>query len=119
MILGKIWGSTESVLNTPILEMHLLKIKPNAMCSLHCHRFKHNGFAVISGRLFIETHKNDYALIDVTDIGPGEVTSVKPGEYHRFRTGDEPTVALEWYFPEALSEDIVRKDCGSVEDKNV
>jgi mannose-6-phosphate isomerase-like protein (cupin superfamily) len=77
------------------------------------HRNKHNGFHVIAGSLLIEVHKNDYELVDVTRLGPGETTSVKPGEYHRFVSEASQVIALEWYYPEPLSEDIVRKDCGA------
>lgn len=94
--------------------MHRLTIKPNARCSLHKHEFKWNGFLVHAGRLSIEVHKNDYDLIDVTELGPGEFMTVKPGEFHRFISGIEPVSAIEIYYPEELSEDIVRKDCGSV-----
>lgn len=112
MILGKVWGSTEELLSTPLLAMHRLIIQPNMQCSLHVHRFKWNGFYVEKGRLFIEVIKNDYALTDVTELGPGQITTVKPGEHHRFRTGDEPCEALEFYYTEPLSDDISRKDKG-------
>jgi mannose-6-phosphate isomerase-like protein (cupin superfamily) len=79
------------------------------------HRNKHNGFHVIAGSLLIEVHKNDYELVDVTRLGPGETTSVKPGEYHRFVSEASQVIALEWYYPEPLSEDIVRKDCGATD----
>jgi mannose-6-phosphate isomerase-like protein (cupin superfamily) len=111
---GKVWGSTEVLLRTPLLEVHRLTIAPNAECSNHQHQFKWNAFFVMSGRLSIVVEKKDYALTDVTELGPGEFTTVRPGEYHRFRSGAEPVQAIEIYYPETLSEDIVRKDCGSV-----
>lgn len=113
MKIGKIWGTTESLIANGLIEVHRLAIVPNARCSLHAHKFKHNAFFVQSGRLFIEVHKNDYALVDVTELGPGDMTSVKPGEYHRFYTEGEECRAIELYYPEQLSEDIVRKDAGS------
>lgn len=114
MRLGKVWGCTELLLRTPLLEIHRLTILPNARCSMHSHAYKHNGFLVLSGRLKIETEKQDYPLTDATEIGPGEFTSVKPGEFHRFVSGDEPVIAVEMYYLEPLSEDIIRKDCGRV-----
>jgi mannose-6-phosphate isomerase-like protein (cupin superfamily) len=111
---GKIWGVTETLLATPFLEVHRLTIKPNARCSLHSHQFKWNGFFVQSGSLTISVQKNDYPLTDDTVLGPGDFTTVKPGEFHRFISGDEEVRAIEVYYPEPLSEDIVRKDCGSV-----
>lgn len=112
MITGKAWGTTEELLSTSMLSMHRLTIRPKHQCSLHVHRFKWNGFFVIKGRLSIDVVKTDYALTDTTDLGPGGITTVKPGEHHRFRTGDEPCEAIEFYFTEPLSEDIDRKDTG-------
>jgi mannose-6-phosphate isomerase-like protein (cupin superfamily) len=94
---GKVWGSTEVLLKTPLFEMHRLSILPNAECSNHKHQFKWNGFFVVSGRLSILVERNDYALTDVTELGPGEFTTVRPGEFHRFRTGAEPVQAIEIY----------------------
>lgn len=109
---GKVWGSTETILATPLMEIHRLQIKPLHQCSLHVHRYKWNGFFVVSGELTIETVKNDYALTDETVLGPGDFTTVKPGEHHRFKSGASPCEALEIYYTEPLSEDIQRKDKG-------
>ena len=110
---GKVWGTTELLLRTPTVEIHRLSIAPNSRCSLHAHQFKWNAFYVQSGRLFIETHKNDYALVDVTELGPGDLMTVRPNEYHRFVTRDEPMTGIEIYYIEPLSEDIIRKDVGA------
>ncbi len=109
---GKVWGSTEIVIATPLFEMHRLSIKPMMQCSLHKHGRKWNAFLVTSGRLFIDTVKNDYQLTDTTELGPGEVTTARPGEHHRFRTDKEPCEAFEFYYPDTLSDDIDRKGCG-------
>lgn len=113
MVLGKVWGSTCLKLRTPLLEVHQLSILPCARCSLHMHRLKHNAFYVVSGRLWIVVEKLDYALTDTTELGPGDFTTVPPGEYHRFVSGPEPVSALEFYYLEPLSEDITRKDHGA------
>jgi mannose-6-phosphate isomerase-like protein (cupin superfamily) len=94
--------------------VHRLLIKPHAQCSLHCHAHKWNAFYVKTGSLKIEVHKNDYALVDVTELEEGEFTTVKPGEYHRFISDEFEVEALELYYPQELAEDIVRKDCGSL-----
>lgn len=67
---------------------------------------------VLKGRLFIDVAKNDYKLTDVTELQPGEWMTVRPGEYHKFRTGVIGCVAFEIYYPEPLSEDIQRKGHG-------
>jgi mannose-6-phosphate isomerase-like protein (cupin superfamily) len=114
MITGKVWGATQLLLRTPLLEVHKLFILPKMQCSLHCHRFKWNAFYVISGSLSIEVQKNDYDLTDITELDAGDFTTVRPGEYHRFTTERSAICAqaLEIYYPEFLSEDIVRKTCG-------
>ncbi len=111
-IAGKIWGRTECVLDGPLLSMHKLLILPNMSCSMHCHEYKHNGFVVSRGKLIIEVKKKSYPLTDRTTLYEGDVTSVRPGEYHRFVTEDEGCEGFEFYFLEPLSEDIVRESCG-------
>lgn len=117
MIIGKVWGETECVLSTPLIEIHKLIIKPWHQCSLHVHRRKSNAFLVIAGVLYIDVVKNDYPLTDTTVLGAGDVTTVKPGEHHRFRTGEWQCEAFEIYYPETLSEDIERRgEGGSIEE---
>jgi mannose-6-phosphate isomerase-like protein (cupin superfamily) len=112
MITGKVWGTTELVLATPLLEIHRLTIKPAHQCSLHVHRKKWNAFVVTRGRLFVDVRKTDYDLIDTTELRPGDWTTVKPGEHHKFRTGRESCEAFELYYLDPLSEDIDRKGVG-------
>lgn len=111
MITGKIWGTTEVQIATPIFEKHLLRIHPKFQCSLHKHNFKWNSFTVIEGKLYIDVvREND--VVDTTELGPGSSTTVPPGIYHRFRTGGEGCIATEEYYPETLSEDIQRMGQG-------
>lgn len=114
MHFGKVWGSTEPLIETPFVSVHRLQILPNARCSEHCHKRKHNAFYVESGTLRIVVKKNGYDLTDTTVLGPGDFTTVAPDEYHWFETGDQPVVGLEFYYPDPLSEDIVRRNCGAV-----
>jgi mannose-6-phosphate isomerase-like protein (cupin superfamily) len=111
-ITGKVWGTTEDMISDPLFECHRLVIKPMFRCSLHVHRTKWNAFIVTKGRLFIEVVKNDYPLVDVTELGPGQVMKVRPGEHHSFRTDEEGCEGFEVYWPNHLSEDIDRKDHG-------
>lgn len=110
MITGKVWGSTEPVLVAPLFELHRLHVKRKHQCSMHVHHTKWNGFLVLSGELFVDVEKPD--MTDTTRLQAGDVTAVKPGEYHRFRTDRRNCVALEFYFTAPLTEDITRKDVG-------
>lgn len=109
---GKIWGRTKELLGHPLTSIHELNIKPNSYCSWHKHNYKWNWFYCLAGTLVIEVRKNDYELTDETVLMAGEFTTVKPGEVHRFRTDEEPAVALEGYHPEVLSDDIERESVG-------
>lgn len=111
-VIGKVWGTTECLRKTPFIEIHRLKIKPRYQCSLHVHRHKRNDFFVVRGSLTIEVTKNDYPLTDVTRLVAGQDTTVKPGEFHLFKTGDQGCECLEIYYPEEMSEDIERRGHG-------
>ena len=108
---GKVWGETELVLQTPFVEFHRIWIKAGGFCSTHKHEFKWNMFYVTSGKLQIHVHKNDYDLVDTTELGTNEWTTVKPGEFHSFEAVED-TLAFEVYYPEPLSTDIIRKTVG-------
>lgn len=114
MIYGKVWGTTQKLLDTPCVEVHLLIIVPNARCSLHAHRYKWNAFLVWSGQLEIHVEREAYKLTDVTVLGPGDFTTVAPNEFHRFVTGPQGAHGIELYYPQWLSEDIIRKDVGGL-----
>ena len=110
-ITGKVWGDTSVLIQTPLVELHKINIKAGYKCSEHKHEHKWNGFYVISGTLEIHVRKNNYELTDVTVLRAGDFTTVRPGEFHWFSSITD-CVALELYYPEILSEDIVRKSVG-------
>jgi hypothetical protein len=110
-ITGKVWGDTSVIIQNPLVELHKINIKADYKCSEHKHEHKWNGFYVVSGTLEIHVRKNNYQLTDVTTLRAGDFTTVRPGEYHWFSSITD-CVALELYYPELLSEDIVRKSVG-------
>jgi len=110
---GKVWGATTPIIVTALVEVHHVHAKPGGFCSRHSHTRKWNAFAVITGQLKIKVWKNDYDLIDETVLSPGDVTTVKPGEFHQFEVvGDEPCAFFEIYYLEGLGPDINRESCG-------
>ena len=106
---GKSWGVTTTLVKSPMMELHKIKVAPWSKCSLHKHDMKINLFIVFSGRLFIEIHKNSYDLIDITELNEGDIAAAYPGEFHCFKTEHLGAEALEIYYPAPLSSDIVRK----------
>ena len=79
---GKIWGQTELIHANGVLEFHRIDFKKNVQCSKHKHKYKWNGFYVVSGKLMIKVWKTDQGLIDETILKAGDWTRIKPGEYH-------------------------------------
>ena len=92
--------------------MHRLRIKPEHRCSLHVHKFKWNAFYVLAGKLFIDSLLEDFSSVLTAVLVAHEFSTVAPGTHHQFRTGDEETIALEMYYTEPLSEDIIRRNVG-------
>lgn len=109
---GKSWGTTTVLKSTPQFELHRLDILPGHHCSWHHHERKWNDFVCLSGVLYIAVRSSDVPAGTVVRLLPGQVTSVPPGEMHRFYTTEVGAEALEMYYPDVLSEDIVRADMG-------
>jgi mannose-6-phosphate isomerase-like protein (cupin superfamily) len=114
MIKGKIWGTTEPVIVTPMFEAHRLRIKPNFQCSIHRHERKANAFLVVQGVLHIDVGTRGVMapeLLDTTTLYDWmeAMTTVPAGLWHRFRTGNVAAVAYEFYFPEVLGADDIAR----------
>ena len=114
MMQGKVWGETQTLLVTPMIEVHRIMINPGGYCSMHKHEFKWNMFYVTYGELDIHVRKNDYDLVDVTNLTVGQFTSVAPNEYHMFKAREGPASALEIYYLESISKDIIRETVGGL-----
>lgn len=116
MISGKIWGSTEALLENEFVQMHRIMIYPGGICSKHMHVHRYNGFLCIAGRVKIRVWKNapNYpGEPDVTTLTPGDFTVVPPGEYHQFEAMLDVCDVLEIYWPASLeAADIVRESPG-------
>jgi quercetin dioxygenase-like cupin family protein len=115
---GKVWGDTKSIVENPFCELHHIHIDAGGVCSKHCHRFKTNGFYVLSGTLLIRTWQNDYDLVDETYLSAGDYHEVKPNLYHQFEAVTNVD-ALEIYFPTPIGHDIVRESVGHKKDDSV
>jgi quercetin dioxygenase-like cupin family protein len=113
---GKVWGQTRLLLKNPFCELHRLEAKKGTQCSKHLHEFKTNLFFVESGKLLIRVWKNSYDLVDETILGPGEYTEVTPNENHQF-VALEDTIAFELYYPQGITDDIVRENVGGKVDQ--
>lgn len=109
----KIWGTTQPLIVTPMFEMHRLVIKAAHRCSFHVHRFKHNAFYTLRGFLYIDEVAQDHQPMTTHFMPPHDWYTVAPGVYHQFRTSEAyGCTALEMYFTEPLSEDILRRNVG-------
>tara|TARA_Y100001937_G_scaffold60088_1_gene82379 strand:+ start:809 stop:1159 length:351 start_codon:yes stop_codon:yes gene_type:complete len=108
---GKVWGKTQEVFNNPNFEIHRIEAKQGGFCSKHQHKHKYNAFFIEKGKLKITVYETDYDLIDETTVSAGELTTVKPGVYHRFEA-IEDTICYEIYWVELSHDDIQREDTG-------
>lgn len=110
---GKVWGSTQPLIQNPLFELHRIEFKAGFKCSEHYHKHKINYFYVESGRMLVKVwqDKEQTGLVDVTQLGPGEATMVMPGLFHQFE-GVEDGVAFEVYWTELNHNDIVRRTIG-------
>jgi mannose-6-phosphate isomerase-like protein (cupin superfamily) len=111
MISGKVWGKTETILQSPFVEFHRAEIKAGSFCSRHMHRHKWNGFFVESGALKIKAWKTGYDLVDETILKAGDFTTIPPLEQHLFECLQD-CVLFEIYWPEFGHDDIVRETVG-------
>jgi mannose-6-phosphate isomerase-like protein (cupin superfamily) len=109
---GKVWGDTEQIYGGDTVSAHAINIKKGGYCSIHKHIFKSNAFYVISGMLAIDIFREN-GIKDSTILMPGDMTTVEPGEKHRF-TALADTQAVEIYDVKFHGEDIVRDDNGGV-----
>ena len=108
---AKYWGTTQCVFVSETSEVHMMKINSGGFSSKHKHEKKWNRFIVISGKLkvIIYRDKGEEEII----LGPGDITDVESGVYHRFINLEEETLCAEVYWIPALSEiDITREDTG-------
>ena len=109
---GKVWGTTQTLINSPVVEVHRIIINKDGYCSQHTHQSKINAFYVISGELEVQRWK-DYGLCDVTTLKAGDLSIVPAGEAHRFMAIYR-TEALEIYWSELNHDDIQRSSVGGM-----
>jgi mannose-6-phosphate isomerase-like protein (cupin superfamily) len=103
----KIWGTTEKVIDSPLMTAHSITVVKGGQCSWHHHERKWNAFVVVSGILLVDTEHS------VKKLYAGDVVAVPPGVNHQFIAVSD-VVAMEWYWPDILGEDIVRLTTGKV-----
>ena len=113
---GKIWGKTQDIFKNSNFEIHRIEAKRGGFCSKHKHKHKYNAFYIEKGKLKVTVYENDYDLVDETIISTGEMTTAKPGTFHRFEALED-TICYEIYWVQLNPNDIHREDVGG--NKNV
>lgn len=112
-IQGKVWGHTKCLFSKNNVEIHEVHIVKGGFCSKHKHSTKYNRFIVKRGQLKITIWKSyaNETLEDVTVLNPNMECTVAPQDYHMFEALED-TEALEIYYTELDSDDIVRETHG-------
>ena len=109
---GKVWGETTEFFKNDSTSGHYLKIKAGGYCSEHRHHKKSNLFFLIAGRLEIKIWR-ERNQIDITILGPGQMSEVPPGFYHKF-TALEDCECIEIYQVQLQDPDIERRNKGGL-----
>ena len=110
---GKVWGKTQDIFKNANFELHRIEVVKGGFCSTHKHNHKFNAFFIEKGKMKITIYETDYELIDETIISSGDLTIVKPGNYHKFEALED-TIAYEVYWVELQFKDIDRKNVGGI-----
>jgi quercetin dioxygenase-like cupin family protein len=105
----KVWGTTECLLQLPMIQVHRINFVRGGTCRLHYHASRYNAFYVLEGRLEVaRAHGQTIVIHTRNRLEEGDIHVVPPGVVHQF-TGISDGVALELYFPgEVDAHDIVR-----------
>ncbi len=111
---GKLWGTTSKIFSKNNVEVHRITGIKGGASSDHKHTYKSSMFFVEAGSIAVLIEKSDYPLIDKTILHPGQSTTIKPGEYHSFEILEDNTICYEFYWVELDSNDIQRRNCGSI-----
>lgn len=107
----KVWGEARLLFRIPGVKISEATLYPSSFCSWHHHATEWNGFYVAEGEVIVEARRPS-GLRDRTILRPGDFHAVRPGEQHRFVTGDMGAVVLEIYWPDLSLDDIQRESNG-------
>ena len=95
--IDKAWGWEEVIVNNDLYCGKLLHLNAGAVSSTHSHRYKHETFYVLRGRVRILVGGNGYILWEGQSVG------VPPKTLHRFQ-GLEDSVIIEFSTPHSDSD---------------
>lgn len=101
-VLHKSWGVKTELFKNDLCEVSILALDKGQRCSWHRHRSKWNQFYVLSGSITIKTEDGE------TRIGPGQVFTTNPLQWHEFRTPDGKALIQEIMYVRYECEDIER-----------
>lgn len=110
---GKVWGEDICIEQTPLREIHKIRVRAGGFCSTHFHSARDNTFIGISGVLEVITEDERSREIAVR-LMPGDVVTVPAGIVHRFSAKTDAE-AIEIYTPAAVQPgDIERLSEGGI-----
>jgi len=109
-------GANPIYLRGPVNELHHISAKKGGYCSKHSHK-KYNLFYVLSGQLKISIWLDEEAKepMDITILGPEEVSAIPPELPHRFEALED-TECIELYYVLLEDPDIKRFDQGGMKE---
>ena len=78
MLIEKVWGHEECIVNTENYCGKVLTLKKDYRCSMHYHKIKDETFLIIKGTVWMECDGESKLM------NPGESIRIKPNMKHRF-----------------------------------
>ena len=106
----KVWGERWTIRQDSTHRTAYLELLPFRRCSWHRHIQKWNTFVVVYGAVEIRTQEGHIVL------KRGECCTIKPGEWHEFRTYEARSAMLEEMYVEYSEDDIERVRLGGTWD---
>jgi len=108
---AKIWGERWLVREDSTHATSYLKLEKNSICSWHKHENKYNLFVVLSG--FLTLYIEELETIKEINLYSGEEFTIKPGQWHSFKTSIVDARVIEEMYVLYEESDIIRKKVGS------
>lgn len=93
----KVWGERWLIRQDSTHAVSYLKLRKGYRCSWHRHSTKFNLFVVLRGAIEIETADDIGSKTQVLTLTEGECFTVRPGQFHEFRSIEDADVIEEMY----------------------
>jgi mannose-6-phosphate isomerase-like protein (cupin superfamily) len=111
-VLGKVWGTTQSIFNFNNVDINRLLSTARGYCSEHYHNCKFSRLFVLRGKMRVTIFRDNNATDEIV-LTAGMCTDVPPRVWHKFETlEDSDTIEIYWVVLD--DGDIERRTTGGI-----